>query len=343
MANRIGWIDFAKGLVMIAVVQGHTIYHFTPENGFLAIFRMPFFFIMAGYLLNLDKWGGKENYKKFLLKLFNRLLLPYYLAELLFLPIWYFLCHKADFGQYMWSWAYVENPVEALAAIFIGNHNDGPLLLMQLWFLPALLFAEIIFINLYNRFGKIGVGILVAVALCAVVGFSVKNFLILPMGADIALVAQVFILAGVLIRKFNLCARLDFKICAALIIILVATFKFNILVSMDLRQYGNPVLFYAGGIAGTLLVIKISMLLTSFGGFLCGVMNRCGQQSMIILIMHPLFISTLYDFLAAANINPEIFLTDTRIIFAATAAGVLIPVFIARHFGKLPLLKVFCS
>lgn len=327
---------------MIAVVEGHTTFHFTPENEFFAIFRMPFFFIMAGFLLNLEKWGGKENYKKFLLKLFNRLLIPYYLAELLFLPLWYFVCYKLGFGQYMWSWAYVENPMAALAAIFVGNHNDGPLLLMQLWFLPALLLAEIIFINLCNLFRKIGAGIFFAVGICAVAGFTVKNFFVLPMGADIALVAQVFMLAGVLMRKFKITERLNLKICAGLIIILVLSFKFNdVLVSMDLRQYGNPILFYAGGIAGTLLVIKISMLLTKAGGVLSDVMNRCGRQSMMILILHPLFIATLYDVLDAAKVNPELFLTDARIIFAATAAGVLIPVLIAKHFGKLPVLKNF--
>lgn len=328
---------------MIAVVEGHTTYHFTPENEFFALFRMPFFFIMAGFLLNFDKWGGKENYRKFLLKLFNRLLIPYYLAELLFLPIWFVACHKGGFGQYMWSWAYVENPFNALGAIFVGNHNDGPLLLMQLWFLPALLCAEIIFINLYNFFGKIGTGIFFAVAACAVVGFSVKKFFVLPMGADIALVAQVFMLAGVLMRKFNLCERLNFKVCAVLMIILAAAFRLNILVTMDLRQYGNPILFYAGGLAGTLLVIKISMLLTKFGGILCDVMNCCGRQSMIILVMHPLFISTLYDLLDAAAVNPEIFLTDARIIFAATSAGVLLPVLVAKRFGKLSLLRQFCA
>lgn len=327
---------------MIAVVEGHTTFHFTPENEFFAIFRMPFFFIMAGFLLNFDKWGGKDNYKKFLLKLFNRLLIPYYLAELLFLPIWFFLCHKAGFGQYMWSWAYVENPMAALAAIFVGNHNDGPLLLMQLWFLPALLLAEIIFINLYNHFRKIGAGIFFAVVICAIAGFTVKNFFVLPMGADIALVAQVFMLAGVLIRKFKIADRLNLKICAVLIIFLLLAFKFNgVLVSMDLRQYGNPILFYAGGIAGTLLVIKISMLLTKFGGILSDVMNFCGRQSMIILIIHPLFIATLYDILDAAKVNPEIFLTDVRIILAATSAGVLLPVLIAKKFGKLPILKNF--
>ena len=328
---------------MIAVVEGHATFHFTPVNEFFATFRMPFFFIMAGFLLNFDKWGGKENYKKFLVKLFKRLLLPYYLAELLFFLIWYFVCYKAGFGQYMWSWAFVENPLDALAAIFVGNHNDGPLLLIQLWFLPALLFAEVIFINLFNRFKKIGTRIFAAIAICAGVGFNMEDFFVLPMGADIALVAQIFILAGVLLRRHKIHERLDLKICAVLILLLMAAFHFNILVSMDLRQYGNPLLFYAGGIAGTLLVMKISMLLTKFGGALCAVMNSCGRQSMAILIFHPLFIATLYDLLDAAKVNPELYLTDPLIIFTATAAGVLIPVFIANRFGKLPLLKYFCA
>ena len=342
-ARRTDWIDFAKGFVMIAVVEGHATFHFTPANEFFATFRMPFFFIMAGFLLNFDKWGGKENYKKFLVKLFKRLLLPYYLAELLFFPIWYFLCYKADFGQYMWRWAYIENPLDALAAIFVGNHNDGPLLLIQLWFLPALLFAEIIFINLYNRFKKIGAGIFVAVAICAIIGFNMKKFFVLPMGADIALVAQVFILAGVLLRRHKICERLDFKICAGLILLLVAAFRFNILVSMDLRQYGDPLLFYVGGIAGTLLVMKISILLTKLGGTFCAVMNSCGRQSMAILIFHPLFISMTYDLLDAAKVNPDLYLTDPRIVFAVTAAGSLLPVFVAKRFGKLPLLRFFCA
>ncbi|MBR0062368.1 MAG: hypothetical protein IJP68_12910, partial [Selenomonadaceae bacterium] len=122
-----------------------------------------------------------------------------------------------------------------------------------------------------------------------------------------------------------------------------AAFHFNILVSMHLRQYGNPLLFYAGGIAGALLVMKLSMLLTKLGGVLCKVMNSCGRQSMSILILHPLFIAITYDLLEVAGLNRELFLIDARIIFPATAAGVLLPVFIAKRFGKLPLLKFFCA
>lgn len=58
MRDRIAWVDFAKGFIMIAVVFLHASIPDTAVNKFLGSFRMPFFFVMAGFLLNLDKWGG---------------------------------------------------------------------------------------------------------------------------------------------------------------------------------------------------------------------------------------------------------------------------------------------
>lgn len=55
---RIAWIDLAKGIVIILMVLGHVIIGRMDLNKFIFIFHMPFFFIMAGFLLNLDKWGG---------------------------------------------------------------------------------------------------------------------------------------------------------------------------------------------------------------------------------------------------------------------------------------------
>jgi len=56
-AQRIDWVDFAKGFVMILVVLGHAILAGSLQN-FIYVFHMPFFFVMAGFLLNLDRWGG---------------------------------------------------------------------------------------------------------------------------------------------------------------------------------------------------------------------------------------------------------------------------------------------
>jgi len=82
MAERIGWIDFAKGVAIILMVLGHAVVT-SPLKKFIFVFHMPFFFVMAGFLLNLNKWGGAENFNAFAAKLFKRLLVPYYLAELL--------------------------------------------------------------------------------------------------------------------------------------------------------------------------------------------------------------------------------------------------------------------
>ena len=58
ISPRIAWVDFAKGLVMILVVLGHATVYDIDLNKFIYVFHMPFFFIMAGFLLNLNKWGG---------------------------------------------------------------------------------------------------------------------------------------------------------------------------------------------------------------------------------------------------------------------------------------------
>lgn len=58
MQGRINWIDFAKGVAIILVVIGHVIPESINLFGFIYAFHMPFFFIMAGYLLNTEKWRG---------------------------------------------------------------------------------------------------------------------------------------------------------------------------------------------------------------------------------------------------------------------------------------------
>ena len=85
MAERITWVDFAKGVAIILVVLGHATQGDLQK--FIFVFHMPFFFVIAGFLLNFEKWGGAENYKAFATKLVKRLLVPYYLSEFLWYPI----------------------------------------------------------------------------------------------------------------------------------------------------------------------------------------------------------------------------------------------------------------
>lgn len=339
MAERITWIDFAKGFAIISVVLGHALDDDFSLCRLIYIFHMPFFFILAGYLLNLDKWGGAKNFKKFLTKLFKRLLVPYYLANILFFPIWFVVCHELGYLNYFWEWC-TYKPLNFFTEIFIGDGTN--LVLGQLWFLPTLFLTQIILIFLYNHLIKIGAKIfLFAVAIVSCAGFVIKNFFLLPIGLDIAFAMQIFLLAGILIRRHKVLDKMDFKLCGALILILLGVFYFNETIDINTRIYGNPLLFYAGGIAGSLLVMKFSMLMTD--GKIFSLISDCGRQSMMILVLHSIIFNIAYEIIVdALNFPAEKIFTDAAVIFFVTAAGVLIPLFIAKKFGKLPVLKYFC-
>ena len=285
--------------------------------------------------------GGVKNYKAFVMKLVKRLLVPYYLAEFLAYPIWFVLCHEMGYMPYVWSQQ--KEPIVAFFAIFIGNGNNQGLVLEPLWFLPALLVAEIIFIRLYNRLSKIGEDVFIcAIIFCSLLGLLIGKIHVLPLGADIALATQIFLLAGVLIRKYNVIERLNLKICVPLMVIVVAAFCLNVPIGMNVRIYGDPFLFYAGALAGTLIVMKISALMTD--GKIISLVSDCGRQSMMILVLHLTIANIFYEIIYRnTNFNPEVFRTEPMIIFGATVTGTLIPLFVAKKFGKLPVLKYFCA
>ena len=343
---RIDWADFAKGLTMFTVIFGHAaVYNqeifFTASLIAVYEFHMPFFFIMAGFLLNFSKWGGSENFRPFVTKLFWRLLVPYYLAEILWYPIWFVA------GHIMGHTAYIRNPALspeiAFWGIFVGNGNL--LALVPLWFLPALFFAEIIFVMLWNRLNKFGAEIFVlAVVIFSCFDFNIKNSVHFWFDVDIALVALIFLLAGFLIRKYNFVDRIDLKICIVLTAILVEAFFFNEHIDINFRIYGNAFLFYAGGIAGSLLVMKISMLAVKVRGKFVTLIEDCGRQTMLILVLHPIIANIFYEIIVrAANVPPENLFVEPTIIFFTTIFGTLIPLWIAKRFGKLPVLKHFCA
>ena len=336
ISPRIAWVDFAKGLVMILVVLGHATVYDIDLNKFIYVFHMPFFFIMAGFLLNLNKWGGV--YKNFSLKLFKRLLVPYYLANFLWYP--FLVAKEACFGHLLKIIFYI-SPVNQFLGIFAGHPIFLPL--GPLWFLPCLFVAEIIFIRLYNRLAGISTEIFVlAIALSACAGFFLRPLGYLPFGLNVALIAQIFLLAGILIRRHNIVEGITSKLCGGLTLLLVLAFQFNERVEMSFTTFGEPLLFYSGAVAGSLLVMKFSALMTD--GRIFSLISDCGRQSMMILVLHPLIIELLFNVLVRNNFATLAEIYEMPIfIVLSTATGVLIPLFIAKKFGKLPVLKYFCA
>ena len=68
MASRIGWIDTARIIGMLAIIYGH----FFPSKGqgFVYSFSVPIFFFLSGYLTKIDSCNFKEAFKKVFYSLF---------------------------------------------------------------------------------------------------------------------------------------------------------------------------------------------------------------------------------------------------------------------------------
>ena len=266
------------------------------------------------------------------------MLLPYYLAELLWYP---FHVLKEEYFGHLLRIIFYSSPVDAFLGIFIGIPIMIPL--GPLWFLPCLLVAEIIFIKLYSRLNKISTEVFVlAIAFAVYVGFALSRFGYLPFGVNVALVAQIFLLAGILIRKYNVVERITPRVCGGLTLLWIISFQFNEGVEMSVALFGEPILFYSGGLIGSLLVMKFSALMT--GGKVFSLISDCGRQSMIILVLHTLIIELTYNVLVRiTSMTVEKICDEPTLIFLATALGVLIPLVIAKRFGKLPVLKYFCA
>ncbi len=65
---------------------------------------------------------------------------------------------------------------------------------------------------------------------------------------------------------------------------------------------------------------------------------------MMVLVMHTILLNIFYNVIIDIfNFPAEKIYTDYVVIFAATMIGVIIPLLIAKKFGRLPVLKYFCA
>ena len=340
--KRIEWVDFAKGFVIILVVIGHVIPFGSKLREFIFIFHMPFFFVMAGYLLNTAKWGG-ENFFKFIFKSARRLLRPYFVANFAWYPIWFIFCYCLGVLA-LYDWANRE-PVNVFLSTFIGNsYKLGfSLILTPLWFLPCLFLAEIFFLKLHDLFANKISLFYVIILLLSAVGYVIgTRVLQIPLGLDVAFVSLIFLLAGNLIKKYNCLDKFNLSVWLMLLIILLFVFHFNHAISMNQRNYANIFLFYAGGIAGSLIVMKISMLLADFQNKIFDFIKYCGQQSVIIMVMHMVVLDVAYHIttlIAAFGFRN----LPLKFMIPVIISGVIVPVWLAKKFADKPIIKYFCA
>lgn len=138
-AVRNYYMDFLKGISILAVIIGHSItdiHRYDLLFNFIYSFHMPLLFFVSAYIEQMNRHKYETAMKKMPLKRLKSLILPYFCWSLL-----YMLFYGQLFGA----------DIERIIRILFGYEQSG------LWFLPVLFglkFFHFLYWKLQNWLGK---------------------------------------------------------------------------------------------------------------------------------------------------------------------------------------------
>ena len=259
--KRIPWIDTARGLAMLLVVLGHSIgYIDNPLNKFILSFHMPLFFFVAGLCAKASP--------KTLWTFFTYKMRRYGFAQLLLAVI----CMGCDF--------FTTGSLHPLKNLFI-------------WFLPVLLYTELLF-QVVARIQKhllfVGLALGTTILLSVFPIHTVVHVEIVPMAflfyeMGFGFMQKVYRNRIQIMRSCILGGGGKPLYRSAVNILLMALLGVSALnnasVLMYENYYGNLVLFFLSAIIGIYLLCRIGKFFEQNQ-----VLHWYGMNSMYVYVLH---------------------------------------------------------
>lgn len=295
--RRIEYIDIAKGIGIVLVVAGHLLDKENRLYAYIYSFHMPLFFVLSGFLLELDRQSS--DFSNFI-RMQKKLMRQYFMYSAVF---WLFDCiirviilSELEVSQLVWN---------AYKTITLYGIN-------VLWFIPTLCIAKICAYALLKQLGVVK-GSVVSVVIFMCVAFIGKYLtmeivsqsiiglvLYFPIIAFVRSLGMVcFLLVGYILQISIrdgmpiTCNHGLNKLISITVLFLTTLFcaKKNSLVDVHYIMLGNPLLTLVAGVSGSLMIILLSKMLERIEG-VKKVLQIFGRNSLIIMAIHQyLFVS----------------------------------------------------
>ncbi|MCC5464082.1 acyltransferase family protein [Pelosinus baikalensis] len=288
-------LDIGKGIAIALMVIGHLEHYllvgplFFSLQKFIFIFHMPFFFFVSGFTFAVS---GGEALKPFIIKRIRSLILPWIIWSMVFLCI--LLLEDPQKVNVPWM----------IKEIFINGTFMGG------WFIPCLFWSQIflaILVLITKRKDNL---LLPALLFIGILGMYLPELMPITFykyfhrthHADVALVSTLLAGVGYLYKKINY-ESLTLA-CAASILVGIAFF-FNSRADMNMHAYGNKVLFLAGALSGSYLILFIAKLVERYSSYLTQFLAMAGRNSLWILFFHETMLLHV-DWLLGINKRVEV-------------------------------------
>lgn len=278
---RVGYFDIAKGIGIIAVIMGHTIWD-SPLKQCIFSFHMPLFFLISGYFFK------KKETKICLKQNAKHLIIPYF-----------FTCFCIMFSSIIVS--FLLNGQEQIPANlkewFIaslygsGGVHEVPFHIPQIgatWFLWALFLAFLIFNNIVDTKWT-----MLIVATLAYIGYKTADMIWLPLSIQPALVSLLFVYFGYECKKNKLLEK-KLSIWWAIVIaaIWVISFYYGGHMYLVGCYFGNGFLDIIGALCGTFIILLVSRLIERYTKYISKFLQFLGRNTLPILCFHLIELNT---------------------------------------------------
>lgn len=337
--QRISWIDVARGIGIILVIQGHALSSHSYRHLIYA-FHMPLFFFIAGLVFNYKKYPFIVTFKKSI----NGIIVPYLGFGLLSYFFWW--AENANFRFEISAF------LNHLSGIIYGN-SSSLFFNIVLWFLPCLFITKISFavISKVINDDRILLGVLAALSILGYYLSVNLPDLTLPFGIESALTAILFFGIGSIIKTnyFEKAGEIiknkSFLILiSSLIICLISAFwNYNLYgyqIDIRLNNLANYPLFLVGAFSGIIAVSLISILIKKNK-----VLELLGKYSLVLFTLHPIvffYINQILGvFLERSIINKlkDFYLSPFYTVF--TILFILLVVYCLKSIRPLVFKKVY--
>jgi fucose 4-O-acetylase-like acetyltransferase len=309
--SRLPWIDYAKGIAIILVVYRHTMIgmyragvyvheYYVVANKMVYNFRMPLFFIIAGFLI--QKSLAKRSAAQFIWSKFDHILYPYLIWGSLQITLQIVLDNYATSSR------------SFLDYLYLLYH---PRAIDQYWYLYALFNVSVLYLFMFRFFkgNKL-----------ALLGVSFVMHLLTPYLKDISLLHDIcfyfmYVVIGDSVSEFalresnqRLFSSTKLSVLIIPVFILCQWLWFN----YDLGIFANIIVT----LVGCALMFNICFKLQQSNLLLW--LRYIGYYSLYIYVMHVIMGAGVRIFLISV-----LGLSNATLIFIlATSCGVIIPIMI---------------
>lgn len=313
-------IDFMKGVCILLVVATHLDLPVLSHEAF-SLFRMPLYYFLSGIF-----FSRYVDFKTFLIKKTNNLLIPYFFFSLfscLAIAVFYF-------GKDL--------------ALQEAYEQSGPLHNGPIWFLISL--YEVGILMYFISAIKSNIIQLLVVVIFSYLGYYMCHHqIILPFYLNTALLNLAFYYSGILLRRSKILddgSYLLMKFVLFLIIFLFIAFVIIPNRSLALISYEIPFPYYwfvAAGLCGTLSLFYLSKIVDKLP-----LINYLGRYSIIILGVHWYYVK-LWKYVILPPIDEMykglfLYLIYVIAILASLVSIVLMKKYLPWFTAQKPLIRL---